>query len=106
IPDGEIIEDLRFAEGCSLKDIKLDNCFILDRNESGTPDCVLSNPDTGHEVRFYAKAGYPFLQIYIPDDRKTVAIENLSAAPDCFNNKMGLINLQGKVSFCVQIEAC
>ena len=30
------------------------------------------------------------MQFYTPDDRKKIAIENLSSAPDAFNNKMGL----------------
>jgi aldose 1-epimerase len=34
---------------------------------------------------------YPYLQVYIPKDRKSIAIENLSATPDAFNNGMGLI---------------
>lgn len=37
---------------------------------------------------------YPYLQIYTPPHRNSIAIENLSAAPDAFNNKMGLITLQ------------
>jgi galactose mutarotase-like enzyme len=34
---------------------------------------------------------YPILQIYIPPHRNSIAIENLSGAPDNFNNKMGLV---------------
>ncbi|MBP7939993.1 MAG: hypothetical protein KAZ20_02525, partial [Sediminibacterium sp.] len=33
---------------------------------------------------------YPYLQLYTPVDRQSIAIENLSGAPNCFNNKMGL----------------
>jgi aldose 1-epimerase len=40
--------------------------------------------------------GYPFIQLYIPDNRKTIAIENLSSAPDAFNNGIGLIHLEPK----------
>jgi aldose 1-epimerase len=32
--------------------------------------------------------------LYTPDHRKSIAIENLSAAPNCFNNKMGLHIMQ------------
>jgi aldose 1-epimerase len=34
------------------------------------------------------------LQIYTPEDRKSIAIENLSSAPDAFNNGMGLLVLE------------
>jgi aldose 1-epimerase len=39
--------------------------------------------------------------LYTPENRKSIAIENLSAAPDCFNNKMGLQQLepQAKIYF-------
>ena len=37
---------------------------------------------------------YPILQIYIPPHRTSIAIENLSGAPDNFNNGMGLLLLQ------------
>jgi len=33
---------------------------------------------------------YPYLQLYIPPDRNSIAIENLSGAPNALNNKMGL----------------
>jgi aldose 1-epimerase len=33
------------------------------------------------------------LQVFIPDHRQSIAIENLSSAPDSFNNKMGLVIL-------------
>jgi aldose 1-epimerase len=32
----------------------------------------------------------PYLQLYTPADRKSIAIENLSGIPNCFNNKIGL----------------
>ncbi|MEO6547212.1 MAG: hypothetical protein ABIN94_04410, partial [Ferruginibacter sp.] len=37
---------------------------------------------------------YPFLQIYTPPHRNSIAIENLSAPPDSFNNKISLNILQ------------
>jgi Galactose mutarotase and related enzymes len=37
---------------------------------------------------------YPYLQVYTPPHRQSIAIENLSAAPDVFNNRMGLIELE------------
>jgi aldose 1-epimerase len=36
---------------------------------------------------------YPYLQVYTPDHRRSIAIENLSSPPDSFNNLMGLITL-------------
>jgi aldose 1-epimerase len=45
-------------------------------------------------LRIEPDARYPYLQIYIPDNRQSIAIENLSAAPDAFNNKIGLLELE------------
>jgi aldose 1-epimerase len=42
------------------------------------------------QVEIYPETSYPYLQIFIPNHRKSIAIENLSAAPDAFNNGIGL----------------
>jgi aldose 1-epimerase len=42
------------------------------------------------------------LQIYTPPHRKSIAIENLSSAPDAFNNKIGLIELGAEESHAFQ----
>lgn len=104
IPTGEIQEDRQFLDGRSLRGLMLDNCFLLDRNENGSPDCILSNPANGLELRITADAGYPFLQVYIPEHRGSIALENLSGAPDCFNNKMGLMLLEKKQDFKTRFE--
>jgi aldose 1-epimerase len=45
-------------------------------------------------VEIRPESSYPYLQLYTPPHRESIAIENLSAAPDAFNNGMGLINLE------------
>ena len=37
---------------------------------------------------------YPYLQIYTPPHRKSIAIENLTSAPDSFNNGIGLLVIE------------
>jgi aldose 1-epimerase len=41
------------------------------------------------QVEIHPDKSYPYLQIYTPPHRNSIAIENLSAAPDVFNNGMG-----------------
>jgi aldose 1-epimerase len=89
IPTGQFLEETSFWQPTLLKDRQLDNCFLLEVQE-GTPCCLLRNPQNGLTLSFYTNAHYPYLQIYTPDHRKSIAIENLSGAPDCFNNGMGL----------------
>ena len=70
----------------------LDNCFLL-KTGHDKPACKLVNPSNGLSLSFFTDATYRYLQIYTPPHRSSIAIENLSAAPDCFNNKMGLLLL-------------
>lgn len=71
----------------------LDNCFTLNMGEC-QPLCVLRNHEKGVEVEIHPGPSYPYLQIYIPPHRKSIAIENISGAPDAFNNGMGVITLE------------
>ena len=50
--------------------------------------CVLENEK--YQLIVQPLMNYPYLQLYIPADRKSIAIENLSGIPNCFNNKIGL----------------
>lgn len=89
IPTGRLSPYQEFG---SLKDFGttlLDNCFTLNFAEC-QPMCVLRNPLRKVQVEIYPSSSYPYLQIYTPDHRKSIAIENLSGAPDAFNNGIGL----------------
>lgn len=91
LPTGNIISYKKFQEPELFKDTFLDNCFLL--NETGNPACILKNDQTGLQLTIETDKSYPYLQIYTPPHRNSIAIENLSAAPDAFNNKIGLIIL-------------
>ena len=90
IPTGKIIADERFLQTTTLKNIELDNCFQLKNNQE--PNCILKGKKLSLEIS--SNQNYPYLQLYTPPHRESIAIENLSATPDAFNNKMGLIYLQ------------
>jgi aldose 1-epimerase len=45
-------------------------------------------------VQFFPSDSYPYLQIYTPPHRKSIAIENVSGPPDAFNNGMGFVTLE------------
>jgi aldose 1-epimerase len=93
IPTGKLIPNTKFQKPEKIGDTFLDNCFLLNPL-NGEPACSLRNPVNGWELLFFAEENYPYLQIYTPPHRKSIAIENLSGAPDCFNNGMGLIILE------------
>jgi aldose 1-epimerase len=89
IPTGNLIAEPRFHQGITIGDTFLDNCFELSMEE-GLPVCILHNPKNNLSLLIYTNSNYPYLQIYTPDHRKSIAIENLSSAPDAFNNGMGI----------------
>lgn len=90
LPTGNKIKDDRFINGCSLRGISLDNSFELPADREH-PKCVLKNAQL--QLTIEPSRSYPILQIYIPAHRRSIAIENLSGAPDNFNNGMGLLML-------------
>ena len=92
IPTGKFTPYQEFG---SLKDFGptlFDNCFSLNFAEC-QPMCVVRNPIRNIQLEIYPEKSYPYLQIYTPDHRKSIAIENLSGAPDAFNNGIGLLVL-------------
>jgi len=93
IPTGQLVEYDSFNEEKPIGETFLDNCFLLKQDET-IPCCTLYNPENKTGISFYPDSSYPYLQIYTPPHRKSIAIENLSSVPDAFNNKMGLILLE------------
>jgi aldose 1-epimerase len=92
IPTGKLVQNTTWTQPNTIGAIKLDNCFVL-QVEEGIPCCVLYNPHNHLSVSLFTNEYYPYLQVYTPDHRKSIAIENLSAAPDCFNNGIGVMLL-------------
>lgn len=91
LPTGRTLPENRFQAGASLNGVELDNSFILQGQSAQTPACTLMSGRLALDV--YAEQNYPLLQVYIPPERDCIAIENLSGAPDCFNNGIGLTEL-------------
>jgi aldose 1-epimerase len=93
IPLGHTVETSAFYLPRLIGDEFFDNCFLLDP-DSGSPAATLENPANGLLLSFFPDSHYPYLQIYTAEDRKSIAIENLSSAPDAYNNGLGLIILE------------
>ena len=93
IPTGELSDFREFNSIEKIGDRFLDNCFTLDEQEC-QPLCVLRNANKNFEVQFFPNESYPFLQIYTPPHRRSIAIENISGPPDGFNNGLGFTTLE------------
>ncbi|HVX49366.1 MAG TPA: hypothetical protein VHB48_04385 [Chitinophagaceae bacterium] len=89
VPTGNVVDSDLFLTSASIGSTFLDNSFVLDNNDK--PACTLSNPANGLQLTITARENYPYLQVYTPPHRKSIAIENLSGAPNTFNNGIGLI---------------
>ena len=92
IPTGKLLKYDLFKSFTKIGSTFFDNCFLLNNKIEGAA-CQLFNPENKLKLSFFPDSGYPYLQIYTPPHRKSIAIENLSSAPDSFNNKMGLLIL-------------
>ena len=89
IPTGNRREYSLFSEAAPIGETSFDNCFAL--NETDRPACILQDPARGIELSIIPSASYPYLQLFTPADRNSIAVENLSSLPDAFNNGTGLI---------------
>ena len=85
LPTGKILNQNEFEISKKIEDLHLDNCYLVDAREN---TCLLENEQ--YQIVVQPLMNYPYLQLYTPSDRKSIAIENLSGIPNCFNNKIGL----------------
>lgn len=93
VPTGKLLPYNSFLQPKPVAGTQLDNCFLLN-DRQGYPACTLRNEAAAIQLNLFPDITYPYLQIYTPPHRQSIAIENLSAAPDAFNNNMGLLMLQ------------
>ena len=93
IPTGKLLPYQEFGSIKTIGDQFFDNCFTLNFAEC-QPLLVFRDPATQLQLEISPDKSYPYLQIYTPPERQSIAFENLSAAPDAFNNGMGLMTLE------------
>jgi len=89
-----------FNNSSLIGDTCFDNCFYLKPTEE--KHCIeLYDSKQGVRITLWQDAGkqkYNYLQIYIPPDRKSIAIEPMTGNINSFNNGEGLLVLEpGKI---------
>lgn len=89
LPTGAYVPYDKFRSTKIFGETALDNCFVL--RDFSSPACTLTDMHSRVRLTIRAITGYPYLQVYTPPHRRSIAIENLSSAPDSFNNHIGLI---------------
>ncbi|MEO6682416.1 MAG: aldose 1-epimerase, partial [Ginsengibacter sp.] len=93
IPTGKMREYDEFNSLKKLGETVFDTCFTINL-ETCQPMCVLRNVSRNIQVEIHPTVSYPYLQLYTPEHRNSIAIENLSGVPDAFNNGMGVQTLE------------
>jgi len=97
VPTGKFLPYHEFNEFKKIGEQFFDNCFVL-QTDGPEPACIIKDTAQQLQLEIYPEKNYPCLQIYTPPHRNSIAIENLSAIPDAFNNGIGLIILQPQSS--------
>jgi aldose 1-epimerase len=96
IPTGNSRPYGKFERRTKIGNTVLDHCFRF--NESSEyVDIVLYNKKSDYGFKIRPETGrdkYNFVQIFTPYDRRSIAIEPMTCAPDAFNNKEGLIIME------------
>jgi len=93
IPNGE--QEMDWNGFIKIKDKTFDDCFVLNSNQ-----IELKTPEYNLELDFSHNEN--FLQVYTPDDRKSIAIEPQTAPANSFNSKTGLKILKPNEAYCLK----
>lgn len=93
LPNGHLEPYTHYNSFEKLGNTQFDNCFLL-TDDFSQPACILRDEAVGVQLSIIPEASYPYLQIYTPDNRRGIAIENLSSPPDAFNNAVNLTILR------------
>jgi aldose 1-epimerase len=105
VPTGRLIDvagsPYDFREGRPIGDTRLDNAFTaMERDVDGLARVEVRAPDGGRRVTVWLDRGFEHLMVFTGDglseaeQRRSVAIEPMTCAPDAFNNRLGLLVLE------------
>ena len=100
IPTGKLIPE-KYPDAIMIGNKNYDTGFVLDEKE-GRNATEIYDRELDINLVIWQETGkgkYNYMQIYIPAERKSIAIEPMSCATNAFNNKMGLIVLEPGQSF-------
>lgn len=85
---------LKFSTPIKLNKPTLDDCFI-----TKTPKVSLQTDLYDVTINYDQTSEQNHLQIYTPDNKKSIAIEPMTCAPNIFNLKNGLLKLKPNEKF-------
>jgi len=99
LPTGNYIDHHDFEELQVIKDTCFDTCFTVNQEEKATT--IVEDPVKNLRINIHQKTGkhhYNYIQYYTAEDRKSIAIEPLSAPPNALQTGIDLLLLEpGKI---------
>lgn len=101
IPTGELKIESDFSGLEKIGQHNFNTGLILDQQE-GKVFTEIHSPEKNVRVKFWQETGsrkFNYLQLYIPPERKSIALEPMTCNVDAFNNGEGLIVLNPLESF-------
>jgi aldose 1-epimerase len=92
IPTGKLYDYDKFESSTPIGIEILDNCFLLQQKD-GVAEVRLSN-EKGTLLYWQDADQFPYIQLFTPPHRESLAIEPMSCNIDAFNNGDGVWNLK------------
>jgi len=90
LPNGWFEEFNLFNKAQSLSDLEFDDSFLLQTDQSKAV-IQLQSLQNNFSISIWVDTNsYPYVHLYTPKDRKSLAIEPMSCLPNAFNNEIGL----------------
>lgn len=100
IPTGEEVPYTAFNTMSCIEKTVLDTCFSLQQNTDIRINLTHAQKGRGVFLCF-SSADFPYLQVYTPPHRNSIAIEPMTCPPDAFNNKKSLRIAKPHESYCL-----
>ena len=96
VPTGTTAPYTAFATPTPIGETVFDTCFRLNGSGDSIQATELSDPKKNIRIRLWQETGldaYNYLQLFIPPDRQSIAVEPMTCSINAFNNHEGLIVL-------------
>lgn len=94
LPTGNRNPHQEFAQLTPIGNIEIDDCFALPKEERKIFVTLRGDRGTLQYWQETGKDKFNFLQLFIPESRKSIGIEPMTCMADGFNTGEGLITLQ------------
>ncbi|KAA3656697.1 MAG: hypothetical protein DWQ10_14860 [Calditrichaeota bacterium] len=102
IPTGKLHDYTEFTELQPIASTVFDTCFTVKDSDETYQSTLLHDPESNVTIKLWQETGlgkYNYLQVYIPPDRSSIAIEPMTCNVNAFNNGDGLIVLEANQQF-------